>query len=91
MKIYVKASSDVLKQAIKFLNSEVDYSYVKLVRECQERISETSDDEEATKRDYKEIAAEEWGELSPEEADKLFDRIYNALEIVQADDEAAQA
>lgn len=40
-------------------------------------------------RDYKSIAAEEWVDCSVEEADKLFDKIMQALEVVHADDAAS--
>ena len=100
MKRYIKSSYpdfSAIQEAQQFLDSQ-DPAKVELVEDCYDEVLEAyecSDLEDFcphTKeimRDFRSEAAEEWVELSVDEADKLFNEIYQAIETVRADEAAA--
>jgi hypothetical protein len=104
MKMYIKSNKwpdfDKIKEAQRFL-STIDHDKYDLVSSCLREVnkeygkfdyhgeSPVGGRVSSVIRDYKCQAAEDWDDLSVEEADKLFDDIMNALEIVHADDAAA--
>ena len=103
MKRYIKSSSGSpfdfkkIAEAQKFLDSQ-DPDKVELVDDCFCEILDMYADSDADSfinsessimRDYKSEAAENWTELSVEESDTLFDKIYRAIEITRADEAAA--
>ena len=86
-----------IRQAQDFLDSQ-DPDKVELVEDCYDEVLEAyecSDLEDfcpntsEIMRDYMSAAAEDWIELSLEEADDLFNKIYEAIEIIRADEGAA--
>lgn len=85
-----------ISQAQRFLDSQ-DLDKVELVEDCYDEVLEAyecSDLEDfcpntrEIMRDYRSIAAEDWDELSVDEADALFLKIYQAIETVRADEAA---
>ena len=101
MKRYVKANKypdfKTVSQAQQFLDSQ-DPAKVEFVDDCYGDILDSYADSDADDffnkeseimRDYKSEAAEDWSDLTVEEADKLFDEIFHAIEVVRADEAAA--
>lgn len=99
MKRYIKASKyshAEMQKAQAFLDSQ-DPAKVEFVDDCYGDILDLYADSDAdyffnkeseVMRDYKSEAAEDWRDLTVEEADKLFDKIFHAIEIVRADEAA---
>lgn len=99
---YIKSSGTYpdfkkIAEAQRFLDSQ-DSDKVELVDDCYYEILDMYADydadtfinnESSIMRDYKSEAAETWTELSVDEADALFDKIYEAIEITRADEAAA--
>ena len=90
-----------VRQAQQFLDSQ-DQDKVELVDECRSAVNHEYGRPDRSygdypvgsrvsevMRDFLDIAAEEWEELSIDEVDDLFTKIYDALEIVYADEGAA--
>ena len=102
MKKYIKSSGTYpdfkkIAEAQRFLDSQ-DPDKVELVDDCYCTILDMYADydadsfinsESSIMRDFKSEAAENWVELSVDEADALFDKIYEAIEITRADEAAA--
>lgn len=104
MKKYIRSSQwpdfKSITEAQRFLDS-VDPDKVQYVSECRREVnkeygkfdyygeSPVGDRISSIRRDYESAAVEDWDNLSVEEASKLFDDIYNALEIVLGDEAAA--
>ena len=86
-----------VRQAQQFLDSQ-DPEKVGLVEDCYDEVLEAYECSDLDDfcpntgeimRDYRSAAAEDWIELSVDEADKLFNKIYKAIETVRADEDAA--
>ena len=88
-------------EAIAYLNAQ-DPSKVALVEDCRRDIFDAYNNyneaveeipfsriESSVIRDYRSIAAEQWEDLAMEEVDEVFDKIFDALCIIHADDAAS--
>jgi len=104
MKRYIKANRwpdyEKIRGAQRFLDSQ-DRDKIDLVNECRRDIlGEYSKFDyhgenpigprvSGVLRDWKSVAAEDWADLTVEEADELFDKIMDALDVIHADEAAA--
>lgn len=88
------------REAKDFLDAQ-DPDKVALIEDCRHDIFDAYDnynvaDEEApfsriesdVIRDYRSIAAEQWEDLPMEEVDEVFDKIFDALCVIHANDAA---